>query len=111
MIGRRLAHYTILEKTEKLAYAGNEAARQYLDGEIDAKGAADWLVNYALMPRDRAEQRVRFIDTYRAYVINYNLGKDLVRDYVEAKGGRDTLKRWEVFTDLLSTPRLPSGLK
>jgi hypothetical protein len=25
----------------------------------------------------RAEQRVRFFDQYRSYVINYNLGKDL----------------------------------
>ena len=39
--------------------------------------------------RPRAEQRVRFIDQYRSYVINYNLGKDLVRAYIERKMGRD----------------------
>jgi len=97
---------------DRLAYAGNEAARRYINGEIDAGGAARWLAEYALYPRDRAEQRVRFIDQYRSYVINYNLGKDLVRRFVESHGGTpDQLeKRWEVFEMLLSSPRLPSQL-
>ena len=37
--------------------------------------------------RPRAEQRVRFIDQYRSYVINYNLGKDMARRYIESRGG------------------------
>ena len=63
--------------------------------------------------RPRAEQRVKFIEQYRSYVINYNLGKDLVRAYIEQKAGRDTtpLRRWREFAALLSSPRLPSGLK
>jgi hypothetical protein len=98
---------------DRLSYAGNEAARRYINGEIDAAAAARWLADYALYPRDRAEQRVRFIDQYRSYVINYNLGKDLVRKYVESRGGTpdDPEKRWIVFRDLLSSPRLPSQLK
>ena len=97
---------------DRLAYAGNEAARRYINGEIDAGGAARWLAEYALYPRDRAEQRVRFIDQYRSYVINYNLGKDLVRRFVESHGGTPDQpeKRWEVFEMLLSSPRLPSQL-
>ncbi len=103
----------VREIVDRLAYAGNEAARKYLDGEIDAKEAARWHAEYALYPRDRAEQRVRFIDQYRSYVINYNLGKDLVRRYVESKGGTpdNAVKRWEVFENLLSSPRLPSQLQ
>ena len=99
--------------TERLAYAGNEAARRYLNGEIDAAAAARWLADYALASKERAEQRVRFFDQYRSYVINYNLGKDLVRKYVEAHGGTadHPEKRWEVFGELLSSPRLPSQLK
>jgi len=97
---------------DRLAYAGNEAARRYLNGEIDAAAAARWLWDYALYPRDRAEQRVRFIDQYRSYVINYNLGKDIVRRFVESQGGTpdNPAKRWEVFAMLLSSPRLPSQL-
>jgi len=96
----------------KLSYAGNEAARHYLNGDIDAEQAAQWLAAYALMPIDRARQRVRFIDRYRSYVINYNLGRDMVRDFVEAGGGTTDHpeRRWEVFKQLLSSPRLPSGL-
>ncbi len=104
-------YYEIAEKVEKLSYAGNEAARLYLDGAIDAEAAAQRLMTYALMPRARAEQRVRFIETYRAYVINYNLGKDLVREYVDGRSGGDPERRWEVFEALLSSPRLPSGLR
>jgi len=96
----------------KLSYAGNEAARRYLNGDIDAEQAAQWLSTNALMPIERARQRVRFIDRYRSYVINYNLGRDMVRDFVEAGGGTadHPEQRWEVFNQLLSSPRLPSGL-
>ena len=54
---------------------------------------------------------MRFIDQYRSYVINYNLGQDLVKAYVERLAGpADETRRWQVFTGLLSSPRLPSGL-
>jgi hypothetical protein len=60
----------------------------------------------------RAEQRTRFMDEYRSYVINYNLGKDLVRAFIERRGGTpdQPAKRWEEFVRLLGSPRLPSGL-
>ncbi len=69
-------------------------------------------MTYTLTSRQRAEQRVRFFDQYRSYVINYNLGKDLVRAYVERMGGTADKPdvRWKVFGELLSSPRLPSGL-
>jgi hypothetical protein len=106
-------YYDLLALTERLSYAGNEAARRYLNGTIDRAGAVAWLERYAMYPRPRAEQRVRFIDQYRSYVINYNLGKDLVRAYVEKQAGRNAkpADRWRAFTALLSSPRLPSGLR
>ncbi|HEX6162416.1 MAG TPA: hypothetical protein VFZ31_03555, partial [Vicinamibacterales bacterium] len=106
-------YYTVLGLVDRLSYAGNEAARQYLDGKIDRAGAVAWLEKYAMYTKPRAEQRVKFIEQYRSYVINYNLGKDLVRAYVERKMGRDKtpVRRWREFAALLSSPRLPSGLK
>ncbi len=106
-------YYQVLELVDRLSYAGNEAARRYINGEIDRAGAVAWLEKYAMYTRPRAEQRVRFIDQYRSYVINYNLGKDLVRAYIERKMGRDRTpqRRWREFTARLSSPRLPSGLK
>ncbi|MEO8450888.1 MAG: hypothetical protein ABI647_13910 [Gemmatimonadota bacterium] len=103
----------IQEVAGELSYAGNEAARRYLDGEIDAKAAADWLVRYALSTPEAAIQRVKFFDTYRSYVINYNLGRDLVGTYVdrEAGAGAPAERRWQVFSGLLASPRLPGGLQ
>ncbi|HEX4964074.1 MAG TPA: hypothetical protein VF173_24830 [Thermoanaerobaculia bacterium] len=98
---------------QQLGYAGNEAARGFLDGKISREAAESWLVRYALMSPERAAQRVRFIEQYRSYVINYNLGQDLVRQYVEKQGGTadHPEKRWQEFTKLISSPRLPSGLR
>ncbi len=110
---RAADYYDILALVDKLAYAGNEAARRYLNGQITASQAADWLERYTLMPRARAEQRVRFIDQYRSYVINYNFGRDLVARYIEKRGGIGTRPdvRWKEFEGLLASPRLPSDLK
>jgi hypothetical protein len=46
-------------------------------------------------------------------VINYNLGKDLVRRFVETRAGTHATesRRWEEFEKLLSSPRLPSNLQ
>ena len=105
------AYYEVKELVDQLSYAGNEAARNYIDGKTDAKGAADMLMAWGLYSRPRAEQRVRFVDQYRSYVINYNLGQDLVKAYVERLAGTgDEARRWRAFSGLLSSPRLPSGL-
>jgi len=106
-------YYRVQELAHELSYAGNEAARRYLNGEIDAAAAAGWLERYALMSPAAAQQRIRFFDTYRSYVINYNYGLDLVRSYVERAAGPNAgpVRLWEVFGALLSSPRLPSGLQ
>ncbi len=109
----KAAPYAEIRKlTRRLSYAGNEAARRYLDGETSGEEAAAWLVEYALMSPERAAQRVRFFDQYRSYVINYNLGEDMVAAWVERQGGsaEDPRRRWEIFTELLASPRLPSDL-
>jgi hypothetical protein len=105
-------YYGVLALVDRLSYAGNEAARRYLDGKIDARAAADWLVTYGLYSRPRAEQRIRFTDQYRSYVINYNLGKDMVARFIDARAGAAASpeRRWAEFERLLSSPRLPSDL-
>jgi hypothetical protein len=105
-------YHRIEEQVAGLTYAGNEAARRYLDGALTAEQAADWLVRYTLTESARAAQRVRFVDQYRSYVINYTLGKDLVRRHVEARGGTPDRPdaRWSAFLELLTTPRVPSTL-
>ncbi len=105
-------YYDIHALFMKLAYAGNEAARGYLDGKMTKDEAIQWLMEYALFSHERAAQRIKFFDAYRSYVINYNLGQDMVKKYIESRGGtpENARKRWEEFTKLISSPRLPSGL-
>jgi hypothetical protein len=102
-------YYDLLELIGRLEYAGNEAARDYLNGAIDRDQAAQWLQDYALSSAERAYQRVDFFDTYRSYVINYNLGKDLVRDYIE-RDTEDHAARWRKFEHLLSSPMSAADL-
>lgn len=103
-------YYELQELLSQLNYAGNEAARNYLDGRIDRGQAADWLIRYSLNSPERAMQRTRFFDAYRSYVINYNLGKDMVRDYVE-RDAADQATRWKKFEYMLSSPMLPEDLR
>ncbi len=100
---RAAKYYRVQALVGKLGYAGNEAARGYLDGKLSADQAVNWLTRYALMAEPRARQRLKFIEQYRSYVINYNLGKDLVANWVQGN--------WDRFKLLLSSPRLPSSLK
>jgi hypothetical protein len=104
-------YYAVQDLLKQLDYAANEAARRLINGEIDENAAVQWLQKYAVMEPARAKQRMKFIQRYRSYVINYNLGEDMVRRYIEKRSGTDLKKRWSEFGKLLSSPRLPSGLQ
>ena len=105
-------YYRILELVNKLSYSANEAARNYLDKKWNETEAVSWLMKYSLMSEERAKQRIKFIEKYRSYVINYNLGQDIIKNYIEKNGGaNNNAKRWSLFYELLSTPQTPSGLK
>src|SRR6478672_3674700 len=104
-------YYAVQDLMKQLDYAVNEVARRLINGEIDESAAGQWLQKYAVMEPARAQQRVKFIKRYRSYVINYNLGEDMVRSYIEKRSGTDSDKRWSEFAKLLSSPRLPSGLR
>jgi hypothetical protein len=105
--------YAVQDLVKQLNYATNEAARRYVNGEIDANAAAAWLQKYALTDERRAKQSARFIEKYRSYVINYNLGEDMVRNYIEKRGGTEQQpeKRWQEFEQLLASPRLPGDIR
>ena len=104
-------YYAVQDLMKELDYATNEAARRLINGEINESAAVQWLQKYAVMEPARAQQRVKFIQRYRSYVINYNLGEDMVRRYIEKRSGSDPEKRWSEFGKLLSSPRLPSGIQ
>lgn len=95
---------------ERLNYARNEVARRYLNGQVDSAEARDLMRRYWLIAPDAAAKTLRFIDTYRSYVINYNLGRDLVAGWVQRTAGDDEEARWRAFEALLSAPHLPRDL-
>ncbi|MBL4619390.1 MAG: hypothetical protein JKX88_04740, partial [Marinicaulis sp.] len=94
----------------KLAHARNHIAREYLDGRLSREDAIIMTMKYRLESRERAEQSVRFVDTYRGYVINYTVGLDLVEGYIDA-GAADGRDPWAVFETLLKTPLSASDIK
>jgi hypothetical protein len=106
-------YYKITQLVQKLGYSSNEAARNYLDGKWTKEQTISWLQNYNLASRQRAEQNLKFFEKYRSYIINYNLGKDIVKNFIEKNGGtiENEKLRWILFERIISTPQTPSGLK
>ncbi|MFN3930461.1 MAG: hypothetical protein ACK4JY_01815 [Brevundimonas sp.] len=92
--------------TRRLARAEYTIADAYLAGRIDREAAIDQLMTYTLADRAKATQRLRFIDTYRSYIINYGLGRDVVQAWVERQGP----DRWDAMETLLSSQILPVDL-
>src|SRR5690606_28067481 len=93
--------------TEELNFARNEVARRYLNGDIDRAGAERLMARYWLSTPEAAAKTVRFIDTYRSYVINYNLGRELVERWVDVHGGGTPEGRWNAYASLLRSPASP----
>lgn len=105
-------YYKVLSLQEKLSGAGVLAARNYLNGDWTKDETVAWLQKFQLRTKERAEKYLSFIETYRSYVVTYNAGDKIIRDYVESNGGtEDNLARkWEILNMLISTPQTPSGL-
>jgi hypothetical protein len=95
----------------KAALSGAEytIADDYLAGRVDKTQAVALLRKYGLMTQARAEQRMKFIDTYRSYVINYGLGQDMVREHVE-RAGPSADARWARMEAVISQPTTPADL-
>jgi len=102
------AKYLALSKAMKdLAGARFTIARDYLEGRISRNQAVELSQKYQLQSKERAEKSLSFTDQYRTYVINYGLGQDMVRAYVEA-AGTDPKAKWARMEKILSEPTLPS---
>ncbi len=96
--------------TSELDGALLKVSQMHLDGEISRDEAITLVQKYKLCPRDVAEQSLGFDRDYRSYVINYSVGEELVRSYVDRVGGSDPKARWAAYEHILSTPMLPADL-
>lgn len=110
LAGLDIARYLEIDDlTGQLVAARYTIAAQFLSGSIDAQEATALLQRYQLVSPERAAQSLAFIETYRSYIINYGLGKDMVQEAVEAAGGAPEA-RWRRMRQILSTPTLPGDL-
>jgi len=92
--------------THALARAEYTIADDYLAGRVGRDETTARLAKYLLTSQEKAAQRLRFIDTYRSYIINYGLGRDTVEALVERQGP----DHWRGMETLLSSQILPVDL-
>ena len=98
---------------DRLAYAGNEAARAYLNGAIDRKQATvDWLSQYALMSPAAgraAHPLLRHLPQLCDQLQPRQGSGEAVRRVARGGAATQPARRWDEFVRLLASPRLPSG--
>ena len=106
------AYFKVLSIKSGLGYARNEVARGLLSNKMNEKEALRWLTDYCLLTGKGASDYLRFIKKYRSYVINYNYGQDLVKQYIESQGGTADApeRRWKLFEALISKQSRASEL-
>ena len=96
----------LMALTRQLARAEYTIADDYLSGRVGREESIARLAKYTLTDPPKAAQRLRFIDTYRSYIINYGLGRDTVQAWVERQGP----DHWRGMETLLSSQILPVDL-
>lgn len=103
------AYGALMDAKAALAQSELTIAAAYLDGKMSKPEAIKALAKYGLTSTARAEKRLSFIETYRAYIINYSLGQDLVRAHVE-RAGKTEAARWAAMERVISEPTTPADL-
>ena len=105
-------YFKALALKSKLSYARNEVARGIVNMTMNDTEIDRWLTSYGLKDKTMVTKDKSFIKKYRSYVINYNYGQDIVKQYIESNGGIATnpSKRWELFEWLLSNQVRPTDL-
>ncbi len=105
-------YYQIQTVIHKLSYADNMVAQRYIDNEITAEQAIGLLMKYSLSTLAKAEQRLRFIEHNRSYVITYNYGQDLVGDYLAMLVKNESHSElWSKYLALLALPKTGSMME
>ncbi|WP_109354598.1 hypothetical protein [Sphingorhabdus sp. EL138] len=102
-------YFKLQQALSELKGARFVIAQAYLDKTVTRAEALALIQKYQLVSRERAEQSLSFNDQYRSYVINYGLGQDMVKAWVE-KQGDAPVWRWKAMEKLLSEPMLPDDL-
>ena len=90
----------------RLARAEYTIADDFLSGRVDRDTTIARLARYSLTTPDKAAQRLRFIETYRSYIITTASAATTVQAWVERQGP----DHWTGMETLLSSQILPVDL-
>jgi hypothetical protein len=104
-------YFKVLSLRKKLNYTINEIARGVLNETMSNEEILKWQMDYLFSTKEEADQTLQFIKKYGSYVICYNYGEDLARNYVEAHSiPNDDNSRWNVYNWLLCNLVTPTDL-
>jgi hypothetical protein len=105
-------YYQIQTVLHQLSYADNMVAQRYCDGEVSDEEAITLLMKYSLSSEARSKQRLSFYQHNRSYVITYNYGQDLVKQYLAKQAKNNSHDElWRVFAQLLAKPKTASMMQ
>ena len=101
-------YHHFVDLVENLNFARNEAARHFLYDGWSKTAVIDWLVEYGLETQETAEQRLRFIEALRSYVITYNYGLIWATSAIHRGQACSSATPWSRLREMLTTPLVPS---
>jgi hypothetical protein len=103
----------LLERVEELLaelkYSSIAIGKLYLDGKISRDEAVTRTIKYSLVSEKKANASIRFVEQYRAYVLNYSIGEHLIDAFI-AKRSETHEERWGQFKQLLTELKTASDL-
>lgn len=99
----------VKELLAELRYSRIAIGKLYLDGDISRDEAVKRTVKYSLVSEERANASISFVEQYRAYVLNYSIGEDLIAAYI-ARRSETHAERWAQFKQLLTELSTASDL-
>lgn len=96
-------YFDIGEMKRRLDYAWLDAARRRVDGAATGDETIAWLRQYCLRTQAQATSSIAFFERYRSYAVNYALGEDLTKAYVERPNddGDTVSLHWNRYRHLL----------
>lgn len=100
-VGQAAVYLRASALVDRLGWLQADIARRYLDGRLEFVRAAAALEDEALMPPEAAGSMLKFFNEFRTYVVTYTVGRDLVRDRVEAEPEAEA--RWRAYRRWIGT--------
>jgi hypothetical protein len=93
---------------KKIDFLDNFCAKAYLDGTMSKEEIAMIYAKYYLSSISAGFGLLSFIDIYRSYIINYNLGEQAIRDHIDPDNTLSKQERWERFEEAMLNILPPS---